>query len=206
MINKQYFFDYPLADAHSIAFTALKFIYHGSEKGAFGYGATRTAGKRIDLDEVEAFWINLQHLSSPPLSDDFEYSLVFVSKKLSDHLWLGEKRTLSPDLKKLTRRVVLADQPSLTAKRYKTPFWVKFSRPVYLAKFEDNILNDHYIPHDYYKQFHRKYQGFLMRSENDYPLVRNLFEAYGLELTDRREMESTTPDALQVLAYSTRVE
>lgn len=204
MHKKQFFFDYPLIDAHAIACSALRLICHGSTHGVFGaYGAT-AAQTALDLESIEAFKISLARLSNDALTDQYEYSLVYVTKELSEHLWSGEKRALAPDVKKLTRRVHLNETASLEAKRYKTPFWVRSLRPIYLAKYDIESLSDHYVSDSYHHKFHQKYQGFLMRSEVNYPVVRNIFEAYGLEMTNRREVKDDLDGNLEILSYTTK--
>ena len=205
MHKKHFFFDYPLIDAHAIACSALRLICHGSIHGVFGsYGSTTTKDQALDLEKIDAFKISLARLSNDALTDQFEYSLVYVTKELSEHLWDGEKRALAPDVKSITRRVHLNETASIEAKRDKTPFWVRSLRPIYLAKYDIENLSDHYIPDAYNHQFHEKYQGFLMRSEVNYPVVRNIFEAYDLEMTNRRKVKDVLDGDLEILSYTTK--
>ncbi|MGJ8673608.1 hypothetical protein [Rubritalea sp.] len=197
-----YFFDYPLIDAKAIANTALRFLYYGSAHGAFGRSATNSIPKTRNLDTFDAFKITLTHLSKDPLSDDFEYNLVYFSNTIAKDLWLVSNRSEHPELRKVTRRVHLGNQQSLNAKRYKTPFWVRFTRPIYLSIFEQKIGDDNYVPPIFCQEFHAKYTGFIMRTKKDYPLVRTMFDAYGLEIGTRHEVHDRLDGDLQVISYT----
>lgn len=200
---EQFFFDFPLIDVNAIANSAMRLIYHGSTHGAFGaFGSGNARLEPLDLGKYDAFKISLEHLSVDPLTDGYQYSLVYFSNDLSDNLWNGKKRDASPALKEISRRVLLAESPSLNAKRYRTPFWVKFQKPIYITRYDNALAHDNQVPQEYLQRFLDNYQGFLMRTENDYPLVRNIFDAYGLKLEERREVLDTLDGHLQVHAYS----
>lgn len=202
MPNRKFFFDYPLADVNGIACAAMRLIYHNSAQGSFSGGKAHSdSHTALDLDTKEAFKISLEHLSSDPLSEDFEYNLIYLNQDMSEHIWEGAKRGESKDLQKLTRRVQLGEFASLEAKRYKTPFWVRFQRPIYIALCDEFLHNDHYVPQAYYEKFHNKFHAFLMRTEVGYPLVRTIFDAYGLKMSERREVCDNQRRGLQVLAY-----
>ena len=200
---EQFFFDVPLVDVNAIAHSAMRLIYHGSTHGAFGsFGSQNARIEPLDLDKCDAFKISLDHLSVDPLAEGYQYSLVYLNDTLSENLWNGKKRDASPALKELTRRVQLAESPSLSAKRYRTPFWVKFQKPIYIARYDSALAHSSQVPEEYQQRFLNKYQGFLMRTEKDYPLVRTIFEAYGLKLEERRDVLDHLDGHLQVLAYS----
>lgn len=202
MRTEKYFFDYPLVDVNAIACAALRMIYLNSSHGAAsGIALGGARQKPLDLDKEEAFKISLEHVSVRALSDEFEYNLVYLNHQMSEHIWEGRKREGSEDLRSLTRRVHFGEAASLAAKRYKTPFWVRFQRPIYIARCDDFLSNDHYVPQKYYAAFHHKFHAFVMRTELGYPLVRHLFEASGLRLSARRVISSGWRQGLRVLSY-----
>lgn len=199
--SQLYFFDFPIVDANAIANSALRFLFHGSPHGAFGNQSNLPIPETRYLENFDAFKVNLEHLSNDPLSDEFEYNLIFLSKRLAEDLWIGKKRSNNPELTKLTRRVQLGSEASLNAKRYKTPFWVRFRRPIYLSIFDSLIGDDNYVPTAFRQQFMNKFTGFLVRTEKGFPVVRTIFDAYGLAMTNRQEVEDPLDGPLQVVSY-----
>jgi hypothetical protein len=198
-----YFFDFPIADALAISNSALRFLFYGSPHGAFGQQGDAAIPETRFLENYDGFKVSLEHLSNDPLDNNYEYNLVFLTKNTAKDLWIGSKRANNPELKKLTRRVHLGVRPSLQAKRYKTPFWVRFKKPIYLSIFDANIGDDNYVPSAFRQQFHNKFTGFLMRSEKGFPLVRTMFDAYGLKMVNRQEVQDRLDGNLQVVAYQT---
>ncbi|MFC5049430.1 hypothetical protein ACFPK9_02185 [Rubritalea spongiae] len=196
--SQLYFFDYPLVDAKAIANSALRLLYYGTTHGAFG--ATSIPETRY-LEHFDAFKITLEHLSNDSLSEDFEYNLVFFTKPIAMDIWLMKNRAELSEIKKLTRRVHLGTQPSLRAKRYKTPFWIKYTRPIYMSLFDVKVGDDNYVPPAFTHQFNTKYSGFVMRTQKGYPLVRTMFDAYGLTMGTRQEVHDRLDGDLQVMSY-----
>jgi len=194
--QENFFFDFPLVDANTIAFSSLRLVYHGSTHGAFGLKRSP-----LDLREVDAIKISLNHLSTDPLSDEYEYNLIYLNDSLSEAVWNGQKRDNTPALMKITRRVLLAASPSLNAKRFRTPFWVKFTKPIYLARYNKVLIDDNTIPVDYLRDFHNKYQGFLTRTKKGYPLVRNTLESLGLKTSDRRYVKDSQEEEISIICY-----
>ncbi|MFC4994395.1 hypothetical protein [Rubritalea tangerina] len=202
-VSEKYFFDYPIVDANALTYSALKLLFHGSTHGAFGaYGSLNARRGPIDLVKIEALKVSLTYLTSTPLSDEYAYHLVFFNKDFSHTLWDGKSLDKSKHIKDITRRVRLGAEPSLSAKRYRDPFWVKFQKPIYLAQFPSPLHNELSVPAHYRALFENKFDGFLMRSEHDYPLVRNLIEASGLKLGARREVSDELDGDLQVHCYA----
>ena len=197
--SENFFFDFPIVDVNAIACSALRLIYHGSTHGAFG--ASSTKRPPLDLGQIDAFRISLEHLTTAPLSDEYEYSLVYLNARLSEIIWDGKMRDQSSSLMKITRRVVLAKSASLNAKRYRTPFWVKFQKPVYLARYNKRLVINNCIPVEYVESFHNKYQGFLMRSKKGYPLMRNTLKASSTPLRDRSYLSDSMDSELRVVSY-----
>lgn len=199
--SKLYFFDYPLVDAKAIANSALRLLYFGSTHGAFGRNAISSTPETRNLANFEAFKITLEHLSNDPLSEDYEYNLIYLAQPIAKDLWHSSLRAQHTEIRKLTRRVQLNSRQSLNAKRYKTPFWVKFTRPIYMSIFEANMGDDNYVPPSFAQQFNSKYVGFLMRTKKNYPLVRTVFNAYDLTMGTRQEVCDHLDGDLQVISY-----
>lgn len=196
-----YFFDYPLVDAKAIANSAMRFLYFGSPHGAFGHNAISAIPETRVLEDFEAFKVSLAHLSKDPLSDDYEYNLVYFTESIAKDIWNVNRRSEHPEIRKITRRVQLNSRQSLSAKRYKTPLWVRFHRPIYMSLFEAKIGDDNYVPPEFIQEFNSKYVGFIMRTKKDFPLVRTMFEAYGLTMGTRQEVRDRLDGNLQVTSY-----
>ena len=201
--SEKFFFDFPIVDVNAIACSALRLIYHGSTHGAFGVSTTKRPP--LDLTKIDAFRISLEHLTTEPLSDEYEYSLVYLNDTLSEIIWDGKMRDKNSRLPEITRRVVLAESASLNAKRYRTPFWVKFQKPVYLARYNKLLVINNCIPVEYVESFHKRYQGFLMRSKKGYPLIRNTLKASGIPLSDRSHLSDSMDSDLRVVSYQSQL-
>ena len=196
-LQSTFFFDLPLSDVYGAGCAALRLIYHGCEKGAFS-SQTKEA---FDLSHVQAFQISLKHRTVEPLSDQYDYSMVYYRKELGLNLWNNRLRKGCPTLRRLTRRVKFSGKRSLNPNRLRQ-FYIKSNRPVHIAQYSSEVPTDHYVPQPYIEEFGRIFEGFLMRSKKGYPLVSSLFAAQGLSLTERRDMSATSSTAPHVLAFT----
>lgn len=179
-----YFFDLPVAEVSRNVCDALRLLYYGSLEGAFG----TPMNDRVDLGEVKAIKIPIL-LSSGSASDPYEYNLVYYSKELSDSLWNFEDREKQAELRELTQRVSLNREKSSLAKRILNNLFIKpgpAACPVYFTKFEGLIPHDGCVPLDYHRKLMDSFDGYLMRCKRDFPLVRSLFRAQGIDMAKRR--------------------
>ena len=108
-LQTTFFFDLPLSDVYGAGCAALRLIYHGCEKGAF----SSHTKKAFDLSHVQAFQISLNHRTVEPLSDQYEYSMVYYRKELGLNLWNNRLRKGCPTLRALTRRVKFSGKRSI---------------------------------------------------------------------------------------------
>lgn len=200
-LQSTFFFDLPLSDVYGVGCTALRLIYHGSERGVFG----NNTKEAFDLSHVQAFQISLKHLTVEPLSDQYEYHMVYYRKELGMNLWNNRFRKGCPILRALTRRVKFSDKRSLEPNRLMN-LYIKSDRPVHIAQYNGRVPTDDYVPKPYIVEFGHLFEGFLMRSKRDYQLVTNLFAAQGLALTERRDMSATPRRGPHVLAFTDMVE
>jgi len=196
-LQTTFFFDLPLSDVYGAGCAALRLIYHGCERGAF----SKQTKEAFDLAHVQAFQISIKHRTVEPLSDEYQYSMVYYRKELGVNLWSNRFRKGCSTLRELTRRVKFSHKPSLKPNRLRH-FYIKSNRPVHIALYNGEVPTDHYVPQSYIDEFGRIFEGFLMRSKRGYPLVSRLFAAQGLALTERRDMSSTSSSAPHVLAFT----
>lgn len=196
-LQKIFFFDMPLSDVYGVGCAALRLIYHGCEEGAF----SRSNKKVIDLDHVTAFQLVLKHRTVTPLSDKYDYNLVYYRKDFAANLWSGVFRRGCPTLRKITRRVKLGSKQDLKPNRLRS-LYIKSNRPVHVARYESGVPIDHYVPLEYVEEFDQRFDGFLMRSKKGFPLVTSLFNAQGLALSARRDMTQSSKESPHVLMYS----
>lgn len=158
----------------------------------------------IILDHVQAFQISLKHRTVDPLSEDYQYYLVYYRKDLGVNLWSNRFRKGCPTLRRLTRRVKLGSKPSIVPKRVRQ-FYIKSNRPVHIAQYHRRVPTDDNVPREYVQDFGDHFEGFLMRCKQGFPLVTSLFEAQGLSLSDRRDVHNSSAVAPQVRVYSADV-
>ena len=199
-LQQTFFFDLPLSDVYGVGCSALRLIYHGSESGAFG-NKTKNA---IDLDCVQAFQISLKHRTVETLSEEYHYYLVYYRKSLGVNLWNNRFRKGCPILRKLTRRVKFSSKPSSIPNRIRR-FYIKSNRPVHIAQYHSEVPTDDNVPPEYIQDFGDRFEGFLMRCTKGYPLVRSLFDAQGLELSERRDVSVASSVAPHVRVYSQEI-
>ncbi|NWK54558.1 hypothetical protein HW115_02975 [Verrucomicrobiaceae bacterium N1E253] len=202
-LQQVYFFDLPLSDVYGIACAAMRLIYHGSAEGAFGMD-TKEA---IDLEHVDALQIALKHRTVDPLSEIYDYDLVYYRKEIANRLWSSKFRKGCPTLRRLTRRVQFSDKATIKPNRLRH-FYIKSNRPVHVAKYGNDVPTDHCVPEDYIQSFGEQFEGYLMRSKMGFPLVTSLFDAQGLNLADRREvskLQASSKHSPHVLVYSDRI-
>jgi len=192
-----YFFDLPISDISSSVCNALRVMYHGCLDGAFG----KQVNDRINLDEIKAVKIRVLHKTSKPLSEAYEYNLVFYRKCIAQSIWDPECRTKQSELKALTRRVSLNVKKSLLAKRLMDHLWIRAEREIYFARYTEAVPADHYVPLDYHQKLFREFEPYIMRTRPDFPLVRSLFQAQGLDLAERRLATRESDILNRVITY-----
>lgn len=199
--SRFYFFDLPMGDIYSSACAAYRLLYFGSEQGFFGSGRVDA----VNLDSTAAIRIKLGHRTAQPLSDLYDYSLVYYRNDLGQKLWSPRYRDKYTDLVSMTRRVKLNRAPSLKAKHFNL-FALPGRRPVHVARFDVTLPQDNYVPLEYVTKLNSNFTGFLMRSERDFPLVRSLFESMNLELESRRDVTFPSPQSPNLVIYTSSPE
>ena len=192
-----YFFDLPISDISSSVCNALRVMYHGCLDGAFG----KQVNERINLDEIKAVKIRVLHKTSKPLSEAYEYNLVFYRKCIAESIWDPSCRTKQAELKNLTRRVSLNVKKSLLAKRLMDHLLIRAEREIYFARYTEVVPADHYVPVDYHQKLFREFEPYIMRTRPDFPLVRSLFQAQGLDLAERRLATRESDTLNRVITY-----
>lgn len=194
-----FFCDLPLVDINAISCSAARLIYHGSAHGAFGKLATAYAP--INLHSVEAFHIRLEHLSSDPLSQDFAYHLVYLSKEIYATLWKGNKKKGIPAMKKMATHIHISKSPELQPKPDGHLFGTPSYKALTLTEYNDYTAIDNYVPLDYSIAFKDKFRGFILRTKSECDLLWKLMEAHGLGLVDQRAVKDSYDGDLQVQCY-----
>lgn len=197
--SKQYFFDLPLSDVYSQTCASFRLLYFGSEDGFFG----SKRNNFVNLDTTAAIRIKLTHQSTKPLTDTYEYSLVYYRSELGDKLWHPKERHKHESIVNLTRRVKYNDAPAVTA-RSVSLFNFPTVRPVKIAEYDEIVPQDNYVPLAYIEKLHNNFKGFLMRTEKNYPLVRNIFECMDLSLDSKIEMNHPSPKSPDVIIYTVK--
>ncbi|HEY8961396.1 MAG TPA: hypothetical protein VIM57_04260 [Luteolibacter sp.] len=192
-----YFFDLPISDISSSVCNALRVMYHGCLDGAFG----KQVNERIDLDGIKAVKIRVLHKSSKPLSEAYEYNLVFYRKCIAQSIWDPECRIRQAELKALTRRVSLNVKKSLLAKRIIDHLLIRAEREIYFARYTAVVSPDHYVPEAYHRKLFAEFEPYIMRTRPNYPLVRSLFKAQGLDLAERRLASRESDPVNRVITY-----
>lgn len=195
-----HFFDLPVSDIARNVCDALRILYHGSLEGAFG----QKMNERVDLERVDVIKIPVIHQSTKPISDLYDYNIVFYDKSIAGSLWDFEDREKQAELKALARRVSFNAGKSPLAKRILGNLFVKpDTPPVYFAKYELPIPSDNCVPHGYHAQLSERFDAYLMRSNRDFPLVRRLCRAQGLDLAKRKFAgESPSSSHRPIITYT----
>ena len=199
----RYFCDLLMADINAISCSAARFLYHGSTHGPFGKGGQQL--QSVDMKDIDAFRVSLEHLSTDPLSDAYDYHLVYVAKSAYKQIWHGCKKHKIPGMKHISDEIRLSDTAKLTS--HIPLFWSKKESSITLSEYRDDIAMDHYIPDAYRYAFQQKFSGILMRTKNDCRLLWLLLEAHGLKVVDHREVCDEYDGKLKVdcfASYSNR--
>jgi hypothetical protein len=197
-----YFFDLPISDISSSVCNALRVMYHGCLDGAFG----KQVNDRVNLDEIRAIKIRVLHKSSKPLSEAYEYNLVFYRKCIAQSIWDPACRIKQAELKALTRRVSLNVKKSLLAKRLMDHLLIRSEREIYFARYTEVVPADHYVPLEYHQKLFREFEPYIMRTSPNFPLVRSLFQAQGLDLAERRLATRESDTANRVITYKLKAQ
>ena len=198
-VKTSYFFDLPLADVSRSICDALRILYHGNPEGTFG----EKWNDRVDLEQIHAIKIGVCHSSTNALSDDYEYNLVFYRNSIADSIWEPASREKHAELRGLTQRVTLNKEKSLLADRLlgRLPF-IRSTRPVQFAKYESVPPPDHSVPLEYHRQIHRDFECYIMRTIPDFPLVRSLFRAQGLDMAKRKFASYSSDNRRPIITYT----
>ena len=194
----RYFCDLLMADIKAISCSAARFIYHGSTHGPFGKLDSHV--QSVDMNKIDVFRVSLEHLSTDPLSNAYDYYLVYVSKSFYEKIWHGCRAKDIPGLKHISDEVRLSDTAKLSS--HLPLFWRKKESSITLSEFQDEIAMDNYVPNDYCHAFRQKFSGILMRTKNDCNLLSLLLEAHGLKLVDNREVCDEYDGTLKVDSFA----
>lgn len=195
-----YFFDFPVSDIARNVCDALRILYHGSLDGAFG----PKMNEQVDLERLHVIKIPVIHQSMKPISDLYDYNLVFYDKPISGSLWDLEDREKQAELRALTRRVSFNAEKSHLARRILDNLFIKQdNHPVYFARYEEMIPRDNCVPPSYHAQLRERFDAYIMRSNRDFPLVRSLCRAQGLDLAKRQfARESRSSSHRPIVTYT----
>ena len=195
-----YFFDLPISDIARNVCDALRILYHGSLEGVFG----QKMNERVDLERIDVIKIPVIHRSTKPISDLYDYNVVFYDKSIAGSLWDSEDREKQAELRALTRRVSLNAEKGHLARRILDNLFIKpDNHPVYFAKHEGIIPPDNCVPLCYHAQLGKRFEAYIMRSNRDFPLVRSLCRAQGLDLAKRRfARESPSSSHRPIITYT----
>ena len=196
-LHNRFFFEIPLSDVYGVGCSALSLIYYGSRRGVFCASRARP----MDLNQVDAFRITVEPRSVSLEDQDREYSLVYYKNKLAEDLWDSWHRRCQSELRRVTRRVRVTDDPTLHPVRLRH-LYIPSHHPVYVAKYGHVVGEDYYVPDDYVKKFRCDFEGFLMSSPKGRSLEDELFSVQHLELCGRRDGHVKTVTTPHVTAYS----
>lgn len=181
-LQRLFFFDLPLSDVYGVGCAAMDLIYYGSVKGVFG----ATKKNSVELGDVDAFLIPLKHRTQEPLSDEFDYDLIYYRREIGRHLWNHQMLSKSGGGKvKWIRRVGFSSQPSLQPSRLRR-FFIKSNRPLHVKRCRHFVPSDDCIPADYIDAFNEQFAGYLVRSVRGAGSVEKLMDDQGLTMTARR--------------------
>jgi hypothetical protein len=197
--QKMFFFDLSLSDVYGIGCAALSLIYYGSRRGAFH----QIGKKPVDLDSVDAIRISLNPRIERPLSDRYQYHLIYYRNNLAQELWNHTGCGKDPEVKHLTRRVRFVSEPSLEPHRLRH-FYIKSNRPLHLARYGHVVPTDDYVPRSYVHKLSQEFMGFLMRSPREYSLSTSFFAKLGLGLVEKRNPCLLTSNAPHIWTYVRR--
>lgn len=192
-----YFFDFPLKDIYCEACTGLKLIYYGHAAGFFG----NKKAQPVDLKNTAALRIKITHQSVAPLSDQYDYSIVYYRNDISKQIWHQKHRDNQPSLKEISRKVHLTSKPTLKPHLVNLAILPK-EKPIYLAEYNSIIPEDNYVPEKYVDQLHDNFQGYIMRNRRDERLVTSTLEAIGLSIDTKREISHPSPNSPDLIIFT----
>lgn len=198
-----YFFDLALSDINAIACSASRLLFHGSTHGAFGSFGHRKPEASVDLSAVDAISVKLEHLSNFPLSDEFDYKILYLRRHCYDSLWKGSYRTKVKGLKDLACIARLSPKAALTPKTQRVFLVSVSNRPVAIAPYDYDISCCHYLPDEYCATLKHEFKAILVRTKKANTAKFNLLlSAHGLKTTSVREATDGYDGNLTVRCYS----
>ncbi|MFC4994394.1 hypothetical protein [Rubritalea tangerina] len=198
--SPQFFCDLPLADINAITCSANRFLYHGSPHGVFG--KMTTSKRHVDIHEIDAFRVKLEHLSSDPLDDQYQYHLVYISKDIYQQVWKGCKKRQIPGMRKFVSETKL----SADAKTH--PFGpgnflhLSDDKPIVFSPYEESHTSDNYVPNHYQATLRSKFESILLRTKSECRLFFQLLQAHGLKVVDQLETTDEFDGNLKVECFA----
>ena len=191
-----------MADINAISSSANRLIYHGSAHGPFGGYGFKSPVSCLDLDSISVLKVSLEHLSNFPLSDDYDYQIIYLDKQVYEALWNGSKKNKIPGLKNLTNQACLHSQANLKPKTQKIFLSAQKNRSISVTPYEQEQCLSCYIPEDYYADFKEKFKGLLVRTKKECSQLCRLLEAHGLKIIEQREVLDDVDGNLQIACYA----
>lgn len=197
-----YFFDLAMADVNAISSSASRLLYHGSTHGAFGSYGFKAPTNSVDLHSIGAFSVSLEHLSNFPLSEEYDYQILYLSERIYSNLWNGCKKRNIPALKSLAYQARFATEAQLKPKTQRVFFSGQQSRTIAITPYDEGFNIGHHVPNEYSAAAKEIFKGFLLRSKKECTQLYALLESHGLKIVEQRNVLDDYDGFLQVRCYA----
>lgn len=158
----QFFCDLAVADINAFACATQRLLCHGSIHGAFGKG-TIAKQRHIELSSLDVFTVSLEHLSTEPLSDEYDYHLLYVSAGMYKKVWSGTQVSEAPCLSKVCVQRAFANEARTPIP--KRSLLERRSREFVATEYPIEWGVDHYIADSYRAQLLSHYKAYVVRTD-----------------------------------------
>lgn len=160
--SHHYFCDLAVVDINAFACAAQRLLCHGSIHGAFGKGGSAKL-KPIDLSTLDVFTVSLEHLSTVPLSEEYDYHLLYVGAEMYKKVWSGSQPSEAPALSKVC--VLRSFSLAARAPIPKRSLFERKSREFVATEYPMEHGVDHYVSDTYRLNLLANYRAYVVRTD-----------------------------------------
>jgi hypothetical protein len=195
----KYFCDLAVADINAFACAAQRLLCHGSIHGAFGKGGVARLAP-ISLSSVDVFTVSLEHLSSDPLSDEYDYHLVYIGASMYKKVWSGAQASEAPALSKVCVQRALAD--NARAPIPKRSLLERKSREFVACEYPVEWGVDHYIQDAHRVVLLSNFKAFVVRTDRKTANLGQLLCDHSMRVAQERVVNDLFDGQMQLLCFT----
>lgn len=155
--------------------------------------------KPIDPSTLDLITVSLEHLSSTPLSHDYDYHILYVSARMYKKVWTGSEESQADALSKIsverqpTRKTCLAEtKPSLFENQARDYVFTEYV-------MTDGL--DHCVDIPFRTKVLTNFKAFIVRSKKEAAPLPQLLINHSTRISTKYEIEDVLDGEMQVCGY-----